>query len=266
MKYLPDVLLALATSALGIYASVFIDERNKQKVRCISGIVSLILGVAWVIAFCYRSNYEKRMAENSDLAFLNTCRSYIKNEDYNQAMQLLQTHTVNDAQSSMIYAYLLANGYGVEKDINKSIHYYSIAKDLGNAKAETNMVVSVVKNCATTAKVDVLRDAYENGNQMAEEYLTYVISSYNAKQSPDARPLTTETVWDLPEDQLLETINGPFYYWVGSNVTYNTSMSTSSTPTFTRKYLYSIGSKRVYEEMHLIADPNFPDWFHEDLW
>ena len=36
--------------------------------------------------------------------------------------------------------------------------------------------------------------------------------------------------------------------WVCSNKTYTTSMSTSSTPTFTRKFLYQIGTSRVYEE------------------
>lgn len=36
--------------------------------------------------------------------------------------------------------------------------------------------------------------------------------------------------------------------WVCSNKTYTTSMSTSSTTTFTRRYLYAVGTKRVYEE------------------
>ena len=36
--------------------------------------------------------------------------------------------------------------------------------------------------------------------------------------------------------------------WVCSNKTYTTSMSTSSTTTFTRKFLYQIGTSRVYEE------------------
>lgn len=36
--------------------------------------------------------------------------------------------------------------------------------------------------------------------------------------------------------------------WVCSNKTYTTSMSTSSTSTFTRRYLYAVGTKRVYEE------------------
>lgn len=36
--------------------------------------------------------------------------------------------------------------------------------------------------------------------------------------------------------------------WVCSNKTYTTSMSTSSTSTFTRRYLYAVGTNRVYEE------------------
>jgi len=36
--------------------------------------------------------------------------------------------------------------------------------------------------------------------------------------------------------------------WVCSNKTYTTSMSTSSTATFTRKFLYQVGTSRVYEE------------------
>lgn len=266
MEHMVNLLCTIASKVLDVFTSAFVNEKNQKSVLKYSGIAFAVLIVACGIVSLHYHCHKMQMEKDNETTFMHTCRSYIENEDYDKAVQLLQTHTINDAETNMIYAYLLANGYGVEKDINKSIHYYSIAKDLGNAKAETNMVVSVVKNCATAEKVDVLRDAYENGNQMAEEYLTYVISSYNAKQSPDARPLTTDTVWDLPEDQLLEIINGPFYYWIGSNVTYNTSMSTSSTPTFTRKYLYSIGSKRVYEEMHLIADPNFPEWFQEDLW
>ena len=36
--------------------------------------------------------------------------------------------------------------------------------------------------------------------------------------------------------------------WVCSNKTYTTSVSTISTPTFTRRFLYQIGNSRVYEE------------------
>ena len=36
--------------------------------------------------------------------------------------------------------------------------------------------------------------------------------------------------------------------WVCSNKTYTTAMSTTSTPTFTRRYLYMVGLNRVYEE------------------
>ena len=36
--------------------------------------------------------------------------------------------------------------------------------------------------------------------------------------------------------------------WVCSNKTYTTSVSTSSTSTFTRRFLYQIGTSRVYEE------------------
>ena len=40
--------------------------------------------------------------------------------------------------------------------------------------------------------------------------------------------------------------------WVCSNKTYTTSMSTSSTPTFTRRFLYQIGTSRVYEECNRV--------------
>ena len=40
--------------------------------------------------------------------------------------------------------------------------------------------------------------------------------------------------------------------WVCSNKTYTTSKSTSSTPTFTRRYLYQIGTSRVYEECNRV--------------
>ncbi len=40
--------------------------------------------------------------------------------------------------------------------------------------------------------------------------------------------------------------------WVCSNKTYTTSVSTSSTPTFTRRFLYQIGTSRVYEECNRV--------------
>ncbi len=40
--------------------------------------------------------------------------------------------------------------------------------------------------------------------------------------------------------------------WVCSNKSYTTSMSTSSTPTFTRRFLYQIGTTRVYEECNRV--------------
>ena len=78
--------------------------------------------------------------------------------------------------------------------------------------------------------------------------------------------LSDVQIWNMDEEELLAVLNGPFYAWVGSNVTYSTTMSVSSTPTFTRTFLYKSGESYVYEECSLIARSSFPDWLQEDIW
>lgn len=266
MKYIPEIILAISTCALGIGASAFIKEDNRHIISIIAGTLGIVALFAFFITFIFRMQREKEIQNNNTKAFLTACRTLIEKEDYDSAMQILQIHGVNDAPSSMIYAYMLANGYGIDTDIQRSIHYYKAAREMGDKRAETNMVVSVVKNCPTPTKIEVLKSAYGSGNEIAIKYVDYVVKSYNSTLENGEFALSSDQIWNMDEEELLAVLNGPFYAWVGSNVTYSTTMSVSSTPTFTRTFLYKSGESYVYEECSLIARSSFPDWLQEDIW
>lgn len=265
-KYLPELLLGLTTCAIGVCGSALIRDENRKKICLISGIIAFVLAILYLSNLYIGIRNDEAAKETRATMFQSICQQYFAREDYSRAVDTLLKYGAEDAASCMIYAYFLANGYGVEKNIPLSIQYYTIAKNMGEPRAETNMVVSVIRNCPSKEKIVVLKDAYQAGNEMAIQYIDYVVQSWNSNPETMKAPLSTESIWDLDEKDLLTVLNGPFFFWVCSNKTYTTAMSTTSTPTFTRRYLYMLGTNRVYEECSLIVNDSFPDWLQEDIW
>lgn len=263
-KYIPEVILALSTCAIGIgFTSLFNLGKSR---KAFIGILGLILLAGFLGAFCARSDYEKEIQAKNAKAFVLSCKRLFENENYDGVHQLIQIHQLNDAPSNMIFAHMLANGYGINRNINESIQYYKTASAMGDERAESNMVVVVVKNCATSLKNEVLEDTYASGNEMAVKYVDYVINYHNSNLTDKSEALDANKIWDMEEAELLGVLNGPFFCWVASNVTYKSTIGVLSTPTFTRKFLYKNGNNYVYEECSLIEKSGFPEWLVEDIW
>lgn len=266
MEILLNCLIGLFTCALGVWGSALIKEENRISIQYgarICCIVSLAL-ILIVYGVLIQKNAEEQRRKSS--MFLSACREYFEKEDYTNAINTIITYGVDDAQSCMIYAYFLANGYGISQNIPLSIEFYTAAKMMGEERAESNLVISVIKNCSSREKIDIIRTAYQSGNEVALKYVDYVVKSLKASAEANSADIDANNIWNLDEKSLIAALNKPFFRWICSNKTYTTSVSTTSTPTFTRRFLYQIGTQRVYEECILNKNCDFPDWLQEDIW
>lgn len=264
MSILIEMFLAIASWIGDILISFHIEELQKYEkelTACLM-IILVLAGICFVCHVCGNRSVQKEV----DHVFLSTCKEFFEHEEYAHILEMVKDDKFKSAESCMVYAYCLAYGYGVDQDIPLSIEYYKKANDKGATNAISNMVVSVVKNCHTEVKIDAVKYAFDSGNEMAIKYVDYVVRSWNSKTENSACPITVDSIWNLGEKTLLEILEGPFYRWICSTRTYKTSVSTSSTPSFTRRFLYQNGENRVYEECQLVADDSYPNWLQETIW
>lgn len=264
MAVIIDIFLAIASWIGDILVSFHMEELQKYE-KELTAVLIIVLVIAAFFSVYHFHNKQSVQTEVNRV-FLTTCKEYFDHKQYAHILDLVRDDKFESAESCMVYAYCLAYGYGVDQNIPLSIEYYKKANDKGAADAISNMVVSVVKNCHTEAKIDAVKYAFDSGNEMAIQYVDYVVSSWNAKSEDPNCKITSTEIWSLDKNVLLELLNGPHYRWVCSNVTYNTSVSASSTPNFTRKFLNQIGTDRVYEECYLVVSDDFPDWLQEKIW
>ena len=264
MAVIIEIFLAIASWIRDILISFHMDELQKYEKELTAALI-IVLVLAAIFFVCHFCSKQSTQTEVSRV-FLATCKEYFDHKQYANILDLVRDDKFESAESCMVYAYCLAYGYGVDENIPLSIEYYKKANDKGAADAISNMVVSVVKNCHTEAKIDAVKYAFDAGNEMAIQYVDYVVSSWNAKSEDPNCKITSTDIWSLDKNVLLELLNGPHYRWVGANVTYSTSVSTISTETFTRRFLYQIGTDRVYEECQLVVSDDFPNWLQEKIW
>lgn len=264
MSILIELFLAIASLIRDIIISLhmeWLQKYEKELTACLM-IVLVLAGICFVCHVYGNRSVQKEV----DHVFLSTCKEFFEHEEYAHILKMVKDDKFESAESCMVYAYCLAYGYGVDQDIPLSIEYYKKANDKGATDAISNMVVSVVKNCHTEVKIDAVKYAFDSGNEMAVKYVDYVVSSWNAKSADPNVKITSAEIWNLEKNVLLELLNGPHYRWVCSNKTYATSVSTLSTPSFTRRFLYQIGTDSVYEECSLVVDDSFPSWLWENIW
>lgn len=264
MSILIEMFLAIASWIGDVLISFHMDELQKYEkelTACLM-IVLVLAGICFACHVCGNRSVQKEV----DHVFLSTCKEFFEHKEYAHILEMVKDDQFESTESCMVYAYCLAYGYGVDQDIPLSIEYYKKANDKGAADAISNMVVSVVKNCHTEEKIHAVKYAFDSGNEMAIKYVDYVVRSWNAKSDDQNGKITSAEIWSLDKNLLLELMNGPHYRWVCSNKTYTTSVSTLSTPSFTRRFLYQIGTERVYEECALVVDDNFPSWLMENIW
>ena len=264
MSIIVEMFLAIASWIGDILISFHMEELQKYEKELAAGLIVVLIlaGVCSVWHFHDKRSIQKEVNH----VFLSTCKEYFEHHEYACILDLIRDDEFESAESCMVYAYCLAYGHGVEKNIPMSIEYYKKANDKGATEAISNMVVSVVKNCHTEVKIDAVKYAFDSGNEMAVKYVDYVVSSWNAESADPNGKITSAEIWSLEKNTLLKIMNGPHYRWVCSNKTYTTSVSTSSTPSFTRRFLYQIGTDRVYEECALVVEDNFPSWLRENIW
>ena len=264
MAIIIEIFLALASYIGNILTSLHMEELKKyEKELTVALILVLILSATFFVWHLHRKNNANKEVNQ---VFLSTCKEHFNQQEYAHILELVRDDKFESAESCMVYAYCLAYGYGVDKNIPLSIEYFKKANDKGASNAISNMVVSVVKNSHTKVKIDAVKYAFDAGNEMAVQYVNYVLSSWNSKTQDPKGKLTPTDIWSLDENTLLKIMNGPFYYWVCSNQTYKNTMPVLSTPNFTRQFLYQIGTNRVYRECRLVVNKDFPSWFNENIW
>lgn len=287
MLSITDFLLAICGTFWGLLLSMIVEvkkaepqekkeegtsesknkKRRKHKISLpVVIVVTVILTIALVISYCIERNERIETQELSLTAMLSICQEHFKNKDYGSALDTLLTNGVEDAKSRMVFAYFMANGYGTEKNIPLSIKYYTAAMEMGEPRAETNMVISVAKNCFTNQKIEIIKEAYFSGNETAIQYVEYMVNYWNSTPENHNNQISATEIWALEDDDILSILNGEFYEWKISNKTYTTSVSVVSSEDFSRRFLYQIGDSRVYEESQLIVRDTFPSWLQEDVW
>lgn len=254
------------TCAVGSWISTLCNDKNKPIIQKLSLICTILFGIASVITYCNNTkDAAEAKARNSDL-FLYICHNHFENEEYDDALAAIFDYRLNNAESCMVYAYFLANGYGVEKNISLSIEHYNKAAQMGEPRALSNMLISVIKNCDSKEKIEIIKSAYDSGNEIAVRYIDHIISSWNSNPETSKGALSTSNIWQLEESVILDALDGPFYQWIGSNSTSNHFEEDYISERYTRKLLKRISTGWIYEERFLIADEGFPDWLQEDIW
>ena len=287
MSIVIDILLALWGTFFGFLLSLMVEheqskvpinknednevaDKNTPKkqtmLRCIVAGITLVLSIAIAICYCCQYKENNKINELNTSAVTSVCREYFEKGQYSNALDTILVNGVKDADSSMVYAYFLANGYGIEKNIPLSIKYYTAAMEMGDPRAETNMVISVAKNCVTKQKIEIIREAYRLGNETAIRYVEYMVNCWNSTPENTKNQIEVSEIWQLEDNDILSILNGEFYEWVVSNKTYTTSVSVVNSEDFTRRFLYQIGDSRVYEECQLIVRDTFPSWLKENIW
>ena len=254
------------TCALGSLLSTLCNDKNKPIIRKISLVCTIIFAIAAAITY---NKEAKAIAEakerNADL-FLYVCHNHFENEEYEDALASIFDYRLNDAESCMVYAYFLANGYGVEKNIPSSIEHYDKAAQMGEPRALSNMLISVIKNCDSKEKIEIIKSEYDSGNEIAVRFIDHVISSWNSNPETSKDTLSTSNIWQLEEAVLLDILNGPFYQWIRSSNTSDHFEEDYVSERYTRKLINSTSTSWIYEECFLIADNDFPGWLQEDIW
>lgn len=264
MSILIELFLTIASFIGDTLISLHMEWLQKYEKELAAAL--LIILVLAGICFVWHCHSERNIQKEVDHVFLSTCKEFFEHQEYAHILEMVKNDKFESAESCMVYAYCLAYGYGVEKNIPMSIEYYKKANDKGSVEAISNMVVSVVKNCHSSEKINAIKCAYDAGNEMAIRYVDHVVRSWNTNPDNVGCAINVKNIWSLDEEKQIEILNGPYYRWICSNQTYKTSVSTSSTPSFTRKFLYQDGENRVYEECYLIVDNDFPNWLQENIW
>ena len=287
MPSLTDILLAISGTFWGLFLSMIVENKEpevpksneehsskaenennskrKKRLRIVIAI-TVVLTIATAISYYVEHKVQVEAHELTSSAVLSVCKEYFEKEEYSNALDTILTNGVEDAKSSMVFAYFMANGYGTEKNIPLSIKYYTVAMELGEPRAETNMVISVAKNCVTNQKVKIIRESYFSGNETAIRYVEYMVNCWNSTPENHDNQIDVLELWKLEDEDILSILNGEFYEWKISNKTYTTSVSVVSSEDFSRRFLYQIGNSRVYEESQLIVRDSFPGWLQEDVW
>lgn len=264
MSILIELFLTIASFIGDILISLHMEWLQKYEKELAAAL--LIMLVLAGICFVWHCHSERNIQKEVDHVFLSTCKEFFEHQEYAHILEIVKNDKFESAESCLVYAYCLAYGYGVEKNIPMSIEYYKKANDKGSVDAISNMVVSVVKNCHTRDKISAVKYAYESGNEMASQYVKHVVRSWNAKSENSEYPITCDDIWALEENTLLAILNGPFYKWICSNNTYDQPRGNFESENYTRKFLYKYSAGLVYEECYLIVDNDFPSWLQEDIW
>lgn len=273
MKYIPDIMMAIGTCVLGVIGSEYIKLREQSKMRFCALVASLMLILLSIFLFSWRSHSEDKIQKNENVLFAEGCKTQLAAGNYTEVVSLLMSHGLNDSKANMIFGYLLCNGYGVEQNVAEGIKHYIEAHHSGEENAYDNMLISLIKNCTTDEKTDIIRKAYQEGNTIAINYTNFIVDGLHSDPASGHSQIMPDELWGLDDQVLKNILNEPVYTWVGSNVSYNVSMSTASTPNFTRRYLYQTGTTRVYEEMYQVLkcyNAVLPlgdvQWLQEKLW
>lgn len=218
-------------------------------------IWGLIAGTIVSFFFGWRQSQEEKNL------FKETCQIHFEDGNYGLAREAILNRGLDDSTAQLLYGFLLTNGYGSPADPEKGWEYYYKAYMADEPKAEDCLVVSSIKHFHDDRVIEVFKRAYSRGNAVAIKYLHHLLQ----EQSADCSDYDESSIWNLSDDELLSFLTFEQAKWSVSTRSYKISMPVSSTPSFSRKYLYSVGEDRIYEESLLISE-RFPEFFSEDPW
>lgn len=219
-------------------------------------IWGLIAGTIVSFFFGWRQSQEEKNL------FKETCQIHFEDGNYGLARGAILNRGLDDSTAQLLYGFLLTNGYGRPADPEKGWEYYCKAYMAGEPKAEDCLVVSSIKHFHDDRVTEVFKRAYNGGNAIAIKYLQHLLQ----EQGADYSDYDESSIWNLSDDELLSFLTFEQAKWIVSRRTYSISMPVSSTPSFSRKYLYSVGEDRMYYEEALLIPERFPEFFSEDPW
>ena len=250
------ILASIGCAVFGLYAN---DEKRKTWAKRMVIFLMVLSTFLLIFGLVEDTKKQKKLKEEKSFSII-ACKNYYDEENYGLAYECLKNIGVDDPKAKLIFGYFLIRGIGTEQDIEKGIEYYKSSMDSGEKNAESCLVVAALKYLNDASKIEIIKCAYDNGNETAVRYIDELEFRRNA-WTENSTSDNNSTIWDLPEEEILEILDSDKGIWVSSNKTYAISVSTASTPYFTRRFLYNVGMNSVYEESVFI--PSLPEWLNE---